>query len=154
MSRNVALVTTLIFLCSSSMGFADSSGYPVEVISKLGRGISNVVSSPTEISVNMYKQARQAEEGDGNGSGIGVAYFTGLFVGIGFMVARIGVGVADILSFPVPTRPMMNPPTPDGLIETIEKDGDGIEGVGSRQDGRVAPGKGFPGATGSSSRPS
>ena len=134
MSRNVALVTALIFLCSSSVGIADSPGYSAEAISKLGRGLSNVVFSATEISVNMYKQARQVEEGDGNCSGIGVGYFTGLFVGIGFMLARIGVGVADIVSFPVPTRPMMNPPTPDGLIETIEKDGDGIEGVGSRMD--------------------
>ena len=122
MRRMFSLVICLVFLCSSSIGFADSSAYPVEVISKLGRGISNVALSPAEISVNMYKQARQAESADGNDSSIGVGYFTGFFVGIGFMVARIGVGVAEIVSFPIPTRPMMNPPTPDGLIETIEKD--------------------------------
>jgi len=92
------------------------------MISKLGRGLENVGSSPVEIPVNMYKQARKAELSGGNDSSISVGYFTGLIVGVGFTVTRIGVGVADIVSFVVPTGPLMEPPTPDGLIETIEKD--------------------------------
>ena len=122
MRTTISVITFWAFLCSSSISFADSPGYVEATISKLGRGIENIVSSPVEIPVNMYKQARKAELSDGNDSSISVGYFTGLIVGIGFTVARIGVGVAEIVSFVVPTGPFMEPPTPDGLIETIEKD--------------------------------
>jgi putative exosortase-associated protein (TIGR04073 family) len=121
--RNIILAITLsTFLCMPSVTLAGPVAYAESTITKLGRGIENIGYSPVEIPVNMYKQARKAEANGDNNSSITVGYFTGLIVGIGFMVARIGVGVAEIVSFPVPTGPLMQPPTPDGMIETLDKD--------------------------------
>ena len=123
--RKIILAGTLwTFLCLPTVAFAGPLEYAESTITKLGRGIENIVYSPVEIPVNMYKQAQKVEANGGNNSSISVGYFTGLIVGIGFTVARIGVGVAEIVSFPVPTGPFMEPPTPDGMIETLDKDDD------------------------------
>ena len=45
-----------------------------------------------------------------------------IFTGTGFMLARIGSGVFDIATFPIPTRSLMQPPTPDGFFETLMSD--------------------------------
>ena len=120
--RIFTLVALSVLLLMSPASAAEKQSYPVETISKFFRGLENIGASPLEIPVNMYKQARRAEDSGGNASSIDVGYFTGLFVGIGFTVARIGVGIADVITFPVPTQPILQPATPDGLFATIDKD--------------------------------
>ena len=120
--RILSIAIAAVIIGTPVLSAAEGRAYPVETISKLGRGLQNIFTSPSEIPVNMFKQAREAEKRGDNFSGVEVGYFTGFFVGVGFMFARIGVGVAEVVSFPVPTRPFMSPATPDGFFATIDKD--------------------------------
>ena len=63
-------------------------------LTKLSRGIANVAFSPLEI----FKQAYDVNQN--MGAIPGITY--GVLRGVCFTVARIGVGVADIVTFPVP----------------------------------------------------
>ncbi|MEE8509089.1 MAG: exosortase system-associated protein, TIGR04073 family [Myxococcota bacterium] len=96
--------------------------YPVKIIWKLGRGLANIVRSPVEIPVNSYKEARGANLAGDNTGGQILGYFAGTITGVGFMIARIGSGVFDIATFPIPTKSLMQPPIPDGFIETLTND--------------------------------
>lgn len=121
--RIFSIAIAAVIIGTPVLSAAEGRAYPVETISKLGRGLQNIFASPSEIPVNMFKQAREAERRGDNFSGVEVGYFTGFFVGIGFMIARIGVGVAEVVSFPIdPTNPFMSPATPDGFFTTIDKD--------------------------------
>jgi len=122
LQKTLSVAIAALIIGMPALSAAEGRAYPVETISKLGRGVVNILASPEELLVNMFKQARDAETHGDNDSGVNVGYFTGVFVGVGFMFARIGVGVADIVSFPIPTRPFMSPATPDHLFETIDKD--------------------------------
>lgn len=73
--------------------FSDSlmAGDPIR---KFGRGISNIGFGVLEIPICIYDVNR--EEG-------GIAAWTyGLFKGIALFIAREGVGVAEIITFPMP----------------------------------------------------
>jgi putative exosortase-associated protein (TIGR04073 family) len=75
--------------------------------SKLGRGIVNVVSSPGEYVV---QTAKLMENHDPL-----TAYCGGIFQGTWRMLERIGGGVYEIATFPIPFpkkyKPLMDPPT-------------------------------------------
>ena len=120
--RILSIGIAAVIMGTPALSAAEGRAYPVETISKLGRGLQNILASPSEVAVNMFKEAREAEKHGDNSSGVEVGYFTGFFVGLGFTFARIGVGIADVVSFPVPTQPFMSPATPEGLFEAIDKD--------------------------------
>lgn len=84
-----AFVTVLTLFLFVSAGV--HAGNPVK---KLGRGIANIAFSPLEIPMKMYDITQ--EEGDI----AGITY--GTFAGIGYCIARIGVGIADVVTFPMP----------------------------------------------------
>lgn len=67
------------------------AGNPVE---KLGRGVANVIFSPMELLMKPYDTAQE------QGNVAGITY--GVFRGVCYTVARIGVGVADICTFFMP----------------------------------------------------
>ena len=117
--RSIALLIALaIFLPSGAM--ADTYGqraYPVRIISKFFRGGLNVGMSPIEIWANSYKEAHKAQVAGDNIVGIVVGYSTGIVTGIGYMGARIGVGLYDMLTFPMPSAPLMQPATPAFTFE-------------------------------------
>jgi hypothetical protein len=48
-----------------------------------------------------------------------VASFAGGATGVGYMFTRIGVGFFDVLTFPWPTKPVMQPPTPVVYLEGV-----------------------------------
>ncbi len=82
---------------------------------KLGRGLSNVVLSPLEISTNMGKAAQRRESfGDGAWEG----FASGLF----YSVLRFATGLYDVVTFPVPLpwdyEPIMKP---DYLLDEWHK---------------------------------
>jgi putative exosortase-associated protein (TIGR04073 family) len=81
--------------------------------SKLGRGITNVVLSPGEYVV---QTAKLMETHDPLTS-----YFGGILQGTCKMVERIGGGIYEIATFPVPIpkkyRPLMDPPTTAAALE-------------------------------------
>lgn len=117
--RAAVLTAVIVSLFTAYPAIADSDrAYPVKVLYKFSRGIKNVVLSPTELYINTYKEGQvAAADQSNNWADISVGGCVGFFEGIGYMVTRIGVGVFDIVSFPVPTRPLMHPKTPNVFLE-------------------------------------
>ncbi len=74
---------------------------------KLGRGIVNVVASPGEYAVQTAKLMKDHDPL--------TAYLGGVFQGTTRMLQRIGAGVYEVVTFPVPLpkkyKPLMDPPT-------------------------------------------
>jgi len=63
-------------------------------VMKLSRGIANVAFSPLELPMKWW------DVGNEMGGIAGITY--GTLKGVCFIIARIGVGVVDIVTFPVP----------------------------------------------------
>jgi len=84
--------------------------------SKLGRGVTNVVFSPGEYIVQTAKLMENHDPV--------TAYFGGIFQGAWHMVERIGGGIYEIVTFPVPVpkkyESLMDPPTTVAALQ--EKD--------------------------------
>lgn len=121
--RYLALVFVLsIALPTGASAEGNDRAYPVEILWKLGRGVHNVLRSPSEVPTNMLKEARGAEMAGGNSGSQMVGYFVGTFTGIGYMAARIGTGVFDVVTFPVPSGPIMEPSVPDGALAMLVRD--------------------------------
>ncbi len=74
---------------------------------KLGRGLTNIVASPGEYYVQTSKISSDRDPM--------ARLFSGFFKGTCAMVGRIGVGVYDVLTFPIPFpsgyQPVVQPPT-------------------------------------------
>lgn len=84
----ILLVAMLILNMVTSFAFADNAG------DKLGRGIADVVTSPFEL----FKGMGDAEDENG----IIAGFTTGLLKGVGHFFKRLGVGVYEIVTFPIP----------------------------------------------------
>lgn len=63
---------------------------------KAGRGLNNIVFSPLEVFYRPYEMRE-------NGVRWPIAIAGGVFKGAGFAVARLGVGVYEVLTFPHPS---------------------------------------------------
>lgn len=63
---------------------------------KAGRGLNNIVFSPLEILYRPYEMKQ-------NGEIWPIALAGGVFKGAGYAVARLGVGVYEVLTFPHPS---------------------------------------------------
>ena len=73
-------------------------------LEKLGRGISNVAFGVFEVPIQMHKVTNRA------GGIAGLTY--GTLRGVAFFLARVGVGVTEIVTFPFPLPNC--PDNPDG----------------------------------------
>ena len=86
---------------------ADRPLWAGDPLTKLGRGVTNFLTSPMEISTNMGK-AVQKHGSFANGA------FEGFFSGVFWMLARFTAGIYDIVTFPVPIpwnyEPVLKPP--------------------------------------------
>ena len=78
----------------------EKGAFILKPLEKLGRGIANVAFSPAELVIQMQEVKNRA------GGIAGITY--GPLRGVAFTLARIGVGVVDIVTFPFPLPP---PPT-------------------------------------------
>jgi len=74
---------------------------------KFGRGITNIFFSPLEIILQMDNLAKDNDKA--------TAYTGGVFKGLGMMLVRIGGGVYELATFPLPLplhyEPLFNKPT-------------------------------------------
>ena len=84
---------------------------------KLARGLTNIVKSPTEIPYNMIKESLLIARDGGSWQDEQLGNFTGFFMGIGYMAARIGVGVVETLTFFAPIPPLMEPAAPPSVLQ-------------------------------------
>ena len=71
---------------------------------KIGRGLTNIATFPGEFITQMPPAMNESPD-----------YLTGTLVtvgrGIGYGIMRLGAGVYDVVTSPVPTKPIMQPPT-------------------------------------------
>lgn len=133
LALSVALALALTPIAPDVAAAGSDRAYPVQIVSKLWRGAVNVLLSPAELPVNSYKEARRAEMTGGNAGQTMVGYGTGFVTGVGYGVARVGVGLFDMVTFPIPTAPVMQPAAPNLLVETLAER-DEQRWTGSKQD--------------------
>ncbi|MCD2451444.1 exosortase system-associated protein, TIGR04073 family [Methylicorpusculum oleiharenae] len=106
--RRVIVGLSTLGFCSllNSSVLADTSfrpggSYGEKIGHKALSGFTNIVSSPLEIPKNVINTTNQ--------SNIFYGLVGGTFKGIVNMGGRIGVGVADLITFPLPTQPIAQP---------------------------------------------
>jgi len=76
-------------------------GYAPTIGEKLGTGITNVATGWMEIPHTMYVSSQK----DGLATGLTL----GFFKGVANTVGRSAMGVVDMTTFMIPTKPMMQP---------------------------------------------
>ena len=100
-TRIVVIILAVSFLSPSAVDAGDNPG------SKLGRGLSNIVTSPLQYIVQTSKLNE-------NHDGV-TALLGGLVNGTGFMAWRMCVGVYEVATFPLPVPsqygPVLDPDT-------------------------------------------
>lgn len=90
---------------------------------KLSRGLFNVMSGFLEVPKQAIRESRKGEEKDLGLTFIG--FFSGLFLGTVYAVARTAVGAVEVATFPLPNlsgtyQPLMQP-------ETVFSDGSWLD---------------------------
>lgn len=96
--------------------------YPVRMMLKLSRGITNLAFFWLEPLTNPIKEGWRIENAGGNTLAVASGMTAGVFTGTAYAVARAGTGAFDLVSFPVATGAIMNPETPFGFFETLGTD--------------------------------
>lgn len=106
-SRAVLILLMLAMLVAPVAGWA---GNPLE---KLARGITNVATSPGEFIYQMDPAIDAAPD-------VVTGYIMGIFKGAFYTVKRAGVGLYDILTFPI-NRPSGYAPVyePETLVKDV-----------------------------------
>ncbi len=104
-SKNQALalaagVAALFAVAAHADG--DGISYPARIAGKLGIGLMNATTGIVEIPKTMMTVSEQ--------EGIGLGLSLGLVKGMTNMMGRSFLGMLDVVSFPIPTKPLINPP--------------------------------------------
>lgn len=94
------LITFVLFILSPQMAMAYT--YPTKVGEKLGTGIANVVTGVAEIPKTMIVTSKR--------EGVAYGMTAGFFTGIVHMAGRTLSGAVDVVTFFVPTTPIVRPP--------------------------------------------
>jgi putative exosortase-associated protein (TIGR04073 family) len=89
MRKTALFLLLLSFFSAVPSGVRADDGW-----SKLGRGFANIAGSPLELGKQPMEMAKIEPWP--------IAFFGGFFKGLTFMIARIGVGVYEIVTFPIP----------------------------------------------------
>lgn len=87
-SKTVISLLLAVFLFCPAAQAAD-------MWTKAGRGLNNIVFSPLEIFYRPYEMRQKGDRWP-------IALAGGVFKGAGYAVARLGVGVFEVLTFPHP----------------------------------------------------
>ncbi len=103
----IILVLALPFVFVPGSFAQDETPEIYKPFMKLGRGLINIVSCPLEIPKQAYLLSR-----DGRAFWKTTAQgLTGIFVGSGWAVYRLGAGAIDVVTFPFPyyDHPVIDP---------------------------------------------
>ncbi len=100
--KPLLLVSALLFVSPHAAMASDGSGsYPEKIGVKLAHGVANTVTGVVEVPKSMMI------ESDRRGPAVGIP--VGLFVGIVQGIGRTLTGVVDLVTFPIPTKPIIYP---------------------------------------------
>jgi len=84
-------------------GHGESQSYAATIGAKAGYGVMNTATGWMEIPKTMITTSHS--------DGIGMGLSAGFFKGLANMLGRTLMGVVDITTFPIPTKPMVDPST-------------------------------------------
>lgn len=98
MLKPFLLISALLFFSSQA---ATAAGYAEKVGDKLAHGLANTVTGLGEIPKNIIIDTNKK----GPAYGIPVGFVTGIIHGIG----RTLTGVVDLVTFVIPTKPIIYP---------------------------------------------
>jgi len=77
----------------------ESEGFNIfKMFRKGGRGLTNIATSPCEIPNQMVREAKRHNSVGGQIAG----YFSGIPIGCGWMIYRLGTGLFDFVTQPAP----------------------------------------------------
>ena len=91
----------LVSLCLFTPYTATASSYPEKLGTKLGNGITNAVTGIVEIPKSIMITNRT--------NGPAYAATAGFMTGLVQMLGRTGCGVIDLVTFMIPTKPIVQP---------------------------------------------
>ncbi len=119
MKKSHLLFVLSALLLLSAPAYAESDYHPFKT---LGRGLSNILTSPFEIPKQTMTSVNEAKT---EGQPSAVWAFSGFFKGMVNMIGRIGSGLADIgrSSFDKSPEPLMDPPCVFSDWPSCGKDG-------------------------------
>jgi putative exosortase-associated protein (TIGR04073 family) len=113
MKRSGKAVLILVILC---LGFS-CAVYAGDPVTKLSRGLSNILTSPIEYLNQYNKVAHQPDPV--------VPFFQGVLNGTAATLQRIFVGAYEVITFPVPVpadfAPIIEPATPMETMRQSQK---------------------------------
>ncbi len=115
-------ITTLfltLLLAPSLAGADQHDPYFSRIVHKLARGVTNVAMSPFEIPVTAYRDMRRSHNANEGLDAGTMNLMAGAAEGLGMMFVRAGVGVFEIITFPVPTEPFIQPEAPENPLEVV-----------------------------------
>lgn len=101
MKKYPAFLFTVLALTLSVAHAEEHQGYSRNVLDKAGNGFANIITAPLEIPKNMINTANQSNAIYG--------IFGGIIKGTVHMAGRMGVGVADLITAPIPTKSIVYP---------------------------------------------
>jgi putative exosortase-associated protein (TIGR04073 family) len=107
MKKLILFCLTFVLLCLFSLPCSaiDNTGVPwiYRPFKKLGRGVTNLVTSPLEIPNQMYVVSRKEYDEDAQTWAVVGGYIAGFFSGCGYAGWRMGAGAYDLVTFPFPS---------------------------------------------------
>lgn len=114
-AKSRALIVSALFALSSQMGVCaekapmidnNNESYGDIVGRKVSSGFANLVGAPIEIPKNVLLTVNSSNTVYG---GVILGTIGGMISGVLHMGARMGIGVADLITAPIPTAPMVSP---------------------------------------------
>ncbi len=102
MKRCPLFLLIVLVLSISTVYAEEHESYPRGVLDKAGNGFANLISAPLELPKNIINTT--------NKSNIVYGVVGGIFKGFVHMAGRMGVGLVDLITAPIPTKPIIHPP--------------------------------------------
>jgi len=101
MKQSLKTLVVIFFLSLLTPHIASASTYPDRMGTKLGNGMANIITGVVEIPKAIINGNRK--------SGAAYAATAGLMTGMVHMMGRTLCGAADLVTFMIPTKPMISP---------------------------------------------
>ena len=104
--KNMSALCKLLFLTAVILWMPltkaeEHDNYQRTIAEKAGNGIANLATGWLEIPKNVINTT--------NNNNFIVGFFGGMLKGMVNMAGRTGVGVIDLVTFPIPTQPIVQP---------------------------------------------
>ena len=93
--------TLALFSLAAQSGEDSGISYPAQIGGKLGIGFINAATGIAEFPKSVMVESSK--------EGIGMGMSVGLLKGLTNMIGRSFFGVLDVVSFPIPTKPIVTP---------------------------------------------